>query len=209
MSLSAAGTGNFVHDDAATGTANKRWPGFPASRLRAQSGGRRLGLVNPGIGGNRVLTATGTASPGSPGVSRFAHDVLGQPGVQTVIVLEGVNAINTSSATAAQITAGYQSMLDEARAAGVSVIGGTSLPHSSQSAAKAAMRDPANTGALLAACDRPWRTPSISPCSPPQRDTSVPRAVSRARGTDVMPNASEAGRNTALTRRRRADRCSA
>ncbi|WP_405970649.1 hypothetical protein OG496_10875 [Streptomyces sp. NBC_00988] len=45
-------------------------------------------------------------------MSRFAHDVLGQPRVQTVIVLEG---INDTGATGAQITADYQSTIDEAR----------------------------------------------------------------------------------------------
>jgi lysophospholipase L1-like esterase len=49
--------------------------------------------VNQGIGGNAVLSG----GLGPPASERFERDVLQQPGVKWVVVLEGVNDIGRSS----------------------------------------------------------------------------------------------------------------
>ncbi|MDL5206299.1 GDSL-type esterase/lipase family protein [Streptomyces sp. ALI-76-A] len=137
--------GDSITDgSSATDNANQRWPDYLARRLQAQSGGQRLGVVNAGIGGNRVVTDSPSAQQGIAAMTRFSHDVLTQPGVKNAIVLEGINDINNSSVTADQIIAGYQTMIDQAHTAGVRIIGGTILPHSSQTAAKAAIRAQVN-----------------------------------------------------------------
>ncbi|MGW0425140.1 GDSL-type esterase/lipase family protein [Streptomyces sp. NPDC003015] len=150
VSPTAKGTvvaiGDSITDgSSATDNANQRWPDYLARRLQAQSGGQRLGVVDAGIGGNRVVTDSPSAQQGIAAVTRFSHDVLTQPGVKNVILLEGINDINnTSDTTADQIIAGYQSMINQAHQAGVRVIGGTILPNSTQTAAKAAIRAQVN-----------------------------------------------------------------
>lgn len=148
VSPTAKGTvvaiGDSITDgSSATDNTNQRWPDYLARRLQAQSGGQRLGVVNAGIGGNRVVTDSAGAQ-GIAAMTRFSHDVLTQPGVKNAIVLEGINDINSTTVTADQIIAGYQTMIDQAHTAGVRIIGGTILPHSSQTAAKAAIRAQVN-----------------------------------------------------------------
>jgi lysophospholipase L1-like esterase len=150
VSPTATGTvvaiGDSITDgSSATDNANQRWPDYLARRLQAESGGQRLGVVDAGIGGNRVVTDSPSAQQGIAAVTRFSHDVLTRPGVKNAIVLEGINDINnTAAVTADQITAGYQTMIDQAHQTGVRIIGGTILPNSTQTAAKAAIRAQVN-----------------------------------------------------------------
>ncbi|WP_405662444.1 RICIN domain-containing protein [Streptomyces sp. NBC_00079] len=149
VSPTAKGTvvaiGDSITDgSSATDNANQRWPDYLARRLQAESGGQRLGVADAGIGGNRVVTDSPSAQQGIAAVTRFSHDVLTQPGVKDVILLEGINDINTTSVTADQIIAGYQTMINQAHTAGVRIIGGTILPNSTQTAAKAAIRAQVN-----------------------------------------------------------------
>jgi lysophospholipase L1-like esterase len=115
--------------------ANHRYPNFLAARLRAA--GRRVAVLDAGIGGNRVLTDTGAA--GVKALDRFDHDVLGQPGVRTVIFLEGINDVGFSQApldvcsfcvdvSADQIAAGDAQLIARAHDHGLRILGGTLLP---------------------------------------------------------------------------------
>ncbi len=64
---------------------NDRWPDDLAARLQALPAGRLRGVLNQGLGGNRVLLD----GMGPNAVARFTRDVLGQPGVRYVVVFEG------------------------------------------------------------------------------------------------------------------------
>ncbi len=64
---------------ASTPNANRRWPNALAQRLVEAS--LRVGVLNEGISGNRLLTDV--AGPNAQ--SRFDRDVLAQPGVRWVI----------------------------------------------------------------------------------------------------------------------------
>lgn len=120
---------------------NDRWPNFLARRLDARYGGEAPGVVDEGIGGNRVLNPS--ACYGPSGVARFDRDVLDQPGVRAVIVLEGINDIGYSqdadvgceapntNVSAAQIIGGYQKMIAMAHAHGVKIFGATLTPFES------------------------------------------------------------------------------
>ncbi|WP_173164936.1 SGNH/GDSL hydrolase family protein [Phytohabitans suffuscus] len=122
--------GDSITDGAlSTVDADSRYPDELAERLAAA--GRPTGVVNAGIGGNKVLT--GTPGFGAAAVERFRRDALSQPGVRTVIVLEGINDIGTGEAngtpvTAAQLIAGHQALIRAARWRGVRVIGATVTP---------------------------------------------------------------------------------
>ena len=68
-----------------THDAHARWPDQLARRLIARQGGRRLGVMNQGLGGNRILHDL----RGESGLRRFDRDVLAQPGVTHAIVMLG------------------------------------------------------------------------------------------------------------------------
>ncbi|KUM88812.1 MULTISPECIES: SGNH/GDSL hydrolase family protein [Streptomyces] len=93
-------------------------------------------VLNAGIGGNLLLNDS--AWYGEKGVGRFRRDVLGLAGVDTVVVLLGLNDIGFSETDeqptykpapvleAAELIAGHQELIRQAR--GLRVIGGTLLP---------------------------------------------------------------------------------
>ena len=119
--------------------ADDRWPNFLARRLEATLGDRAPGVVDEGIGGNRVLS--GSACFGQSALARFERDALSEPGVRAVIVLEGINdigfALGAAKActipvsrpmTAARIEAGYLRLIAIAHARGIKVYLGTLTP---------------------------------------------------------------------------------
>jgi hypothetical protein len=66
---------------------NTRWPDYLARRFSTDKKLAKIGVLNQGIGGNRILRD----GIGPSALSRFDRDVLGQAGVRWVIVFEGVN----------------------------------------------------------------------------------------------------------------------
>lgn len=136
--------GDSITDGAySTVGANERWPNFLAQRLEAQSGGPVYGVVDAGIGGNRLLTDTGDEY-GTSALNRFQHDALDEPGVKAVILLEGINDIganlgpNGGALTAQDLINGYQTLIAQAHAAGVKIYGATILPYGGASTYTAA-----------------------------------------------------------------------
>jgi lysophospholipase L1-like esterase len=120
---------------------NDRWPDFLARRLDSRYGNQAPAVIDEGIGGNRVLNPS--ACFGQSAVTRFSRDVLDQPGVRAVIVLEGINDIDYSEAanlgceapntnvSAAQIIGGYKKMIAAAHLHGVKIFGATMTPFES------------------------------------------------------------------------------
>jgi lysophospholipase L1-like esterase len=108
-----------------------RWPDDLARRL---AGPHPSAVVDAGIGGNRVLTDVPNIWQGVSALKRFAHDALAQPGVRTVILMEGINDIGNNAGpdggplTAQQLIDGYRALIRQAHAAGVRILGGTLLP---------------------------------------------------------------------------------
>ena len=136
VSPSASGTvvafGDSITDGYNTPNGTyQRWPDDLARRLAAT---QPMGVVDAGIGGNRVLTDVPNIWQGISAVKRFAHDALGQPGVRDVILLEGINDIgnnagpNGAPLTAQDLINGYLNLIQQAHAAGVRIIGATLLP---------------------------------------------------------------------------------
>lgn len=115
---------------------DQRWPDRLAERLQADPAMRHLAVVNQGIGGNRILRD----GLGSNALARFERDVLAQPGITHMILLEGVNDLGTLTrdapvseaehkAQVARIIAAYAQMVARARERGVKAIGATILPY--------------------------------------------------------------------------------
>ena len=113
-----------------THDAYKRWPDQLARRLIARQGGRPLGVMNQGLGGNRILHDL----RGDSGLRRFDRDVLAQPGVTHVIVMLGTNDLRNRIAkpeeevTAKQMISGLGQMALRAQARGIKLFGATLTP---------------------------------------------------------------------------------
>lgn len=113
-----------------THDAHARWPDQLARRLIARQGGRRLGVMNQGLGGNRILHDL----RGESGLRRFDRDVLAQPGVTHAIVMLGTNDLRNRIAkpdqevTADQMIAGLYQMALRAQARGIKLFGATLTP---------------------------------------------------------------------------------
>ena len=131
--------GDSITDGAAsTADTNNRWPDHLARRLLAQ--GMKMGVLNAGIGGNRVLSeATMPAGvdvravgAGINALARFERHVLSLPGVTHVIVLEGINDIGNArenpTPTAEDLIAGHRQLIEQAHARGLKIFGATLTP---------------------------------------------------------------------------------
>ncbi|NUZ07082.1 SGNH/GDSL hydrolase family protein [Piscinibacter koreensis] len=118
-----------------TPNTNTRYPDYLARRLLAATASAPMGVVNLGIGGNRVLTG-GT---GDPALARFDRDVLSQTGAYTIIVLEGINDIS-GGATADRIIEGHRQLITRAHAKRKRILGATLTPYGAAPEAREAQR---------------------------------------------------------------------
>ena len=106
-----------------------RWPDQLARRLIAR-GGKQFGVMNQGLGGNRIAHDI----RGWSGVRHFDRDVLSQPGVTHAIVVLGINDIRNRRGlaeevvTAQQLMDGLNQMARRARDRGIKLFGGTLSP---------------------------------------------------------------------------------
>lgn len=125
--------GDSITDGYRTTTdANNRWTDILAERLKG-----RVGVLNFGIGGNRLLND----GLGPNVLARFEREVFGVGGVDAVILFEGVNDLGTltreAPATAAQhaalvarIIGAYRQIVLRAHEHGIKVYGATITPFS-------------------------------------------------------------------------------
>ncbi|MDL5201801.1 SGNH/GDSL hydrolase family protein [Streptomyces sp. ALI-76-A] len=128
--------GDSLTDGAdSTVNANQRWPDLLSDRLRAAlAAGRdlpRYSVVNQGIGGNQVLAdARGRPAENQAGVSRFGRDALARTNVKVVVVDLGINDIlrNPRLADPGRILDGLRTLVRQAHARGIKVVGATLMP---------------------------------------------------------------------------------
>jgi lysophospholipase L1-like esterase len=119
--------GDSITDGTASTTdTNNRWPDHLARRLA--NAGLRTAVLNAGIGGNRVLSD----GNGPSALARFDRDVIAQPGVTHVIVLEGINDIGqgrqNASPSAADLIEAHRQMIERAHSRGIRTYGATLTP---------------------------------------------------------------------------------
>jgi lysophospholipase L1-like esterase len=121
------------------------WPDLLANRLAAGQGSATLAVANEGIGGNRILYD----GAGVSALARLDRDVLAQPGISTLIVLEGINDIGwphmkprlpngtilkenpfTHQVVSAEdLIIGLQQIIERAHQHGIRVFGATLTPY--------------------------------------------------------------------------------
>ena len=109
-----------------TPNTNNRWPDELARRLVAAK--IPLAVLNEGIAGNRVLCD----GAGVSALARFDRDVLVQPGVKYVIVLESINDIGIGRGNAVpsanDLIAAHRQLIERAHAKGLKIFGATLTP---------------------------------------------------------------------------------
>lgn len=129
--------GDSITDGAKSSVdANQRWPNLLAQRLLSQRTAGHFGVLDEGIGGNRILHDGTEIRFGVNALARFDRDVIAQPGVRYVIVLEGINDIGhpgqsapiSQTVSADDLIAGYKQMIERAHEHGIKIIGGTLTP---------------------------------------------------------------------------------
>jgi len=119
-----AALGNSITDGRGT-TTNKqnRWTDFLAESLEG-----KVGVLNLGIGGNCVIKG----GLSEPALKRFDRDILGQKGVSTLVIFEGVNDIggakNNSEECANNLIEAYREMISKAHSKGIKVYLATITP---------------------------------------------------------------------------------
>jgi lysophospholipase L1-like esterase len=121
-----------------TPDTNNRWPDWLARRLQIVQDpilgiNSRLGVVNRGISGNRLLSNPPEGSLAGRSIQeRFDRDVLAAAGVRYMTLMIGINDIGNSSATspvsADDLIAGYRQVIARAHAKGIAVYGATLTP---------------------------------------------------------------------------------
>lgn len=114
--------------------SHTRWPDFFMRRLAERGpGAAPLGVLNLGIGGNRLLGE----GLGQNALARFDRDVLGQAGARWLVIFEGVNDLGHRKGarekgqpfpSADELIGAYEQLIARARTHGLRVIGGTITP---------------------------------------------------------------------------------
>ncbi|MBI2511048.1 MAG: SGNH/GDSL hydrolase family protein [Opitutae bacterium] len=127
--------GDSITDGYGTTTdQNNRWPDEFVRRFQAQPDAPALGVLNLGIGGNRLLRD----GLGPNALARFDRDVLAQSGARWLLVLEGINDLGTrldarkkggDFASADDLIAALRQLVARAHSRGLRVIGATITPY--------------------------------------------------------------------------------
>ena len=122
--------GDSITDGAvSTPNTDRSWPSFLARRLAA-SGGANIAVLNQGISGNRLLRD----GAGVNALARFDRDVLAQPGVKWLMILEGINDIGIGSisnmpVSSDDLIAALKQLIERAHEHGIKAIGCTLTPY--------------------------------------------------------------------------------
>lgn len=118
--------GNSITDGrGSTTNMQNRWTDFLSDELNAD---KPYGVLNLGIGGNCVVEG----GLSEPAMKRFDRDILGQAGVDRLIIFEGTNDIGCSSKNyehvADTLIACYKVLIAKAKEKGIKVYGATITP---------------------------------------------------------------------------------
>ena len=118
--------GNSITDGrGSTTNMQNRWTDFLADALNAE---KPYGVLNLGIGGNCVVEG----GISEPAMKRFDRDILGQTGVDKLVIFEGTNDIGCCGGNyehvADTLIACYKVLIAKAKAKGIKVYGATITP---------------------------------------------------------------------------------
>ena len=128
-SKAVAVLGNSITDGRGSGTNKQnRWPDILSAKLLANESTKNIGVLNLGIGGNCVVEG----GISEPAMKRFDRDILGQTGVDKLVIFEGTNDIGCCGGNyehvADTLVACYKVLIAKAKAKGIKVYGATITP---------------------------------------------------------------------------------
>jgi lysophospholipase L1-like esterase len=166
---------------------NLRWTDHLAGRLRSDPASAQVAVLNAGIGGNRLLLD----GLGPNALARLERDVLSQPGVTHLIVLEGVNDLGMltrdtpatpeqHSALVAQATEALRQIVLRARARGITAIGATILPYGASALYHPGAASEADRQAINAWIRAPGNFDAVIDFDAALRDTANPSRLNPA-----------------------------
>ena len=124
--------GDSITDGFAT-TVDKdqAWPTLLAKRFGERKSGPHVAVINEGISGNQVVRD----GAGVSALARLDRDVLSQPGLRWIVLLEGINDINLHGQvtdptvlTAEDLIKGDQQIIARAHTHKIKVMGATLTP---------------------------------------------------------------------------------
>ncbi|HET9954723.1 MAG TPA: SGNH/GDSL hydrolase family protein [Polyangiaceae bacterium] len=123
---------SLTHGFGSTPDTNQRWPDLLSARLNARPWRLNRGVLNQGIGANRLLHEFS----GNSAAARFDRDVIAQSGVSHVILSEGVVDLGLPGVTgateeqvsAAQMIQGFRQLIEKGRSRGLKMLGATLTP---------------------------------------------------------------------------------
>ena len=124
--------GDSITDGFAT-TVDKdqAWPTLLAKRFGERKSGPHVAVINEGISGNQVVRD----GAGVSALARLDRDVLSQPGLRWIVLLEGINDINLhgqvadpTALTAEDLIKGDEQIIARAHLHKIKVMGATLTP---------------------------------------------------------------------------------
>ena len=124
--------GDSITDGFAT-TIDKdqTWPALLAKRLGERKTGPRIAVINEGISGNQIVRD----GAGVSALARLDRDVLSEPGVRWIVLLEGINDINihgqitgSNALVAEDLIKGDREIIARAHMHQIRVVGATVMP---------------------------------------------------------------------------------
>jgi len=124
--------GDSITDGFAT-TVDKdqAWPTLLAKRFSEKKSGPRVAVINEGISGNQVIRD----GAGVSALARLDRDVLSEPGLRWIVLLEGINDINLhgqmtgpTALTAEDLIKGDEQIIARAHTHKIKVMGATLTP---------------------------------------------------------------------------------
>jgi lysophospholipase L1-like esterase len=118
-----------------TPETNNSWPAILAKLLQAKSKHANTAVLNAGISGNRILHDV--AGPNA--LARFDADAINEPGVNAVVVLEGINDIGSPArpnslyrdqiVTTDDLIQGMQQLIARCHMHNIKIVGATLTPY--------------------------------------------------------------------------------
>jgi lysophospholipase L1-like esterase len=131
-SFAIACLGDSITDSFGTTVdANQAWPTLLAQRFNSPGSSPAIAVLNEGISGNQVLRD----GAGVSALARLDRDVLSEPGVRWIVLLEGINDINLhgqitgpGALVADELIRGYRQIIARAHMSNIKVLGATLTP---------------------------------------------------------------------------------
>jgi lysophospholipase L1-like esterase len=116
--------GDSITDTITSTDGHDGWSDDLSERLHKLYAGK-ISIVNMGVSGNTVVAKRSAFDATDPLVDRLDRDVLAISGLNSVILLEGINDLGAGRSKPEPIIDGYKQVIERLHAKGIGVIGAT------------------------------------------------------------------------------------